>query len=76
MPSQDTYELRLAHCPEPSCRYKLSHRSYLAIVAGGRHDPLCPACGGYRVSEFREDGRVLPPPVRAANDVGMMLAML
>lgn len=55
MASQDTYDLRLAHCPEPSCGYRVSRRSLLAV------DERCPKCHGYWLSEFLEDGHGRPP---------------
>lgn len=55
MATQDTYDLRLAHCPEPSCGYRVSRRSLLVV------DSLCPKCRGYRLSDFVEDGHCWPP---------------
>lgn len=52
---QDTYELRLLHCPE-GCGYRATHR-----VVESAKSALCPRCGGAELGMFRDDEQ-LPLP--------------
>ena len=60
MCDQNTYELRLKHCP-CGCGYKVTAR--VADIA--TQSAPCPRCGGSTVAEFR-DSEFVPVAVQVA----------